>query len=101
MRHRQTIALLALVGLFVALYLWLHALGFGGAIKCGGSGGCEAVQTSQWAMFLGLPVAFYGVACYCAPLVVALLGLRQTARSGRKSRVLHAGLASVRFLFTV
>ena len=32
MRYRQAIALLALVGLFVALYLWLQALGFGGAI---------------------------------------------------------------------
>ena len=101
MRHRQTIALLALVGLFVALYLWLHALGFGGAIKCGGSGGCEVVQTSQWAMFLGLPVAFYGVAGYCALLVVALLGLRPTALSERKWSVLLAGLASVGFLFTV
>ena len=83
MRHRQAIALLALVGLFVALYLWLHALGFGGAIKCGGSGGCEVVQTSRWAMFLGLPVAFYGVAGYCTLLVVAILGLRPTALSER------------------
>ena len=41
------------VGLFVALYLWLHALGYGGAIKCGASGGCETVQTSPWAVFLG------------------------------------------------
>ncbi len=30
MRQRQAIALLALVGLFIALYLWLHALGFCG-----------------------------------------------------------------------
>jgi uncharacterized membrane protein len=51
MRYRQTIALLALVGLFVALYLWLHALGFGGPIKCG-TGSCETVQTSQWSVLL-------------------------------------------------
>ncbi len=79
MRYRQAIALLALVGLFVALYLWLHALGFGGAIKCGASGGCETVQTSQWAVFLGMPVAFYGVVGYLALLIVALAGLRPAA----------------------
>jgi uncharacterized membrane protein len=101
MRHRQTIALLALVGLFVALYLWLHALGFGGAIKCGASGGCEVVQTSQWAVFLGLPVAFYGVAGYFALLAVAILGLRPAALPERKWSVLLAGLASAGFLFTV
>src|SRR5689334_14761572 len=101
MRLRQTIALLALVGLFVALYLWLHALGFGGAIKCGASGGCEVVQTSQWAVFLGLPVAFYGVAGYFALLAVAILGLRPGALAERKWSVLLAGLASAGFLFTL
>ncbi len=79
MRYRQAIALLALVGLFVALYLWLHALGFGGAIKCGASGGCETVQTSPWAVFLGVPVAFYGVLGYLAVLIVALGSLRPAA----------------------
>jgi len=101
MRHRQTIALLALVGLFVALYLWLHALGFGGAIKCGTSGGCEVVQTSQWAVLLGLPVAFYGVAGYFGVLAVAILSLRPGALAERKWSVLLAGLASAGFLFTV
>ncbi len=101
MRYRQAIALLALVGLFVALYLWLHALGFGGAIKCGASGGCETVQTSQWAVFLGLPVAFYGVVGYLAILVVAIVALRPVALSQprwSKSLVL---LATVGFGFTL
>ncbi|OLB67372.1 MAG: vitamin K epoxide reductase [Gemmatimonadetes bacterium] len=101
MRHRQAIALLALVGLFVALYLWLHALGFGGAIKCGASGGCETVQTSQWAVFLGMPVAFYGVVGYLALLVVALAALRPTALAQRRWNSLLAALASVGFLFTI
>src|SRR2546426_7581013 len=101
MRHRRGIALLALVGLFVALYLWLHALGFGGAIKCGASGGCETVQTSQWAVFLGMPVAFYGVVGYLALLVVALAALRPTALAQRRWNSLLAALASVGFLFTI
>jgi len=101
MRHRQAIALLALVGLFVALYLWLHALGFGGAIKCGAAGGCETVQTSQWAVFLGLPVAFYGVVGYLAVLVVALASLRPAALAERRWSVMLAALASVGLLFTI
>jgi len=100
MRQRQAIALLALVGLFVALYLWLHALGFGGAIKCGASGGCETVQTSQWAVFLGFPVAFYGVVGYLAVLIVALLALRPAALAERKWNVVLAGLATAGLLFT-
>ena len=99
MRHRQAIALLALVGLFVALYLWLHALGFGGPIKCG-TGGCDTVQTSPWAVFLGLPVAFYGVAGYLAVFVVALVALRPAALLERKWNVMLVGLATVGVLFT-
>ena len=100
MRYRQAIALLALVGLFVALYLWLHALGFGGAIKCGASGGCETVQTSQWAVFLGLPVAFYGVAGYVAILIVALAALRPAALTKKNWNVMWVGFATVGVLFT-
>jgi uncharacterized membrane protein len=101
MRYRQAIALLALVGLFVALYLWLHALGFGGPIKCGASGECETVQTSQWALFLGLPVAFYGVVGYFVVLVVALASLRPAALTQRKWNVMLVSLASAGLLFTV
>ena len=100
MRYRQAIALLALVGLFVALYLWLHALGFGGAIKCGASGGCETVQTSPWAVFLGLPVAFYGVVGYLAILIVALTALRPAALTQKNWSVTLLGLATVGVLFT-
>ena len=99
MRYRQTIALLALVGLFVALYLWLHALGFGGPIKCG-TGSCETVQTSPWAVFLGFPVAFYGVLGYLAVLIVALVALRPAALAERKWNVMLVGLATVGVLFT-
>jgi uncharacterized membrane protein len=101
MRFRQAIALLALVGLFVALYLWLHALGFGGAIKCGASGGCETVQTSQWAIFLGLPVAFYGVVGYFTVLIVALASLRPAAMVQPRWNLLLLLLATIGVLFTV
>ncbi len=99
MRHRQAIALFALVGLFVALYLWLHALGFGGPIKCG-TGSCETVQTSPWAIFLGLPVAFYGVVGYLALLIVALLALRPAALVQNGWNMLLLLLATIGLLFT-
>ena len=98
-RYRQTIAVLALVGLFVALYLWLHALGIGGPLKCG-TGGCDTVQTSRWAVFLGMPVAFYGVVGYLLILLVAIAGLRPAALAQRQWSVLLAALATVGFLFT-
>jgi uncharacterized membrane protein len=99
MRHRQTIAVLALVGWFVALYLSLHALGIGGALKCG-TGGCDAVQTSRWAVLLGVPVAFYGVAGYAAILAVALVGLQPAWLGRRGPTLLLAALATGGVLFS-
>jgi uncharacterized membrane protein len=100
MRARQAIALLALVGLFVALYLWLHALGYGGPLKCG-TGGCDTVQASPYAVFLGIPVAFYGVVGYLSVLIVALAALRPAALPDRRWSVLLVLLSSVGLLFTV
>ena len=98
-RYRQTIAVLALVGFFVALYLWLHALGIGGPLKCG-TGGCDTVQTSRWAVFLGMPVALYGVVGYVLILLTAIAGLRPVALAQRQWSVLLAALATIGFLFT-
>jgi uncharacterized membrane protein len=100
MRHRQAIAVLALVGFFVALYMWLHALGIGGSLKCG-TGGCDVVQASGWARFLGLPVALYGVAGYAAILVVALAALRPAALDRRGPTLVLAALATGGMLFTL
>ena len=99
MRYRQAIALLALVGLYVALYLWLHALGFGGPIKCG-TGGCDTVQASSYAVLFGVPVAFYGVVGYVAILVIALVALRPAALPDRRWTLLLVVLSSGGVLFT-
>lgn len=72
----MTIAVAALLGLFVSLYLLLYSLGVYGELMCG-TGGCETVQTSSYARFLGLPVAGLGVAWYAAVLLVALLGVQE------------------------
>ena len=67
-------ALVALAGLFVALYLTLYKLGYIGTLVCS-VGSCEVVQTSKWATLLGFPVATWGVAYYLAVLAVSLVGL--------------------------
>jgi uncharacterized membrane protein len=72
MTRRMATALVALVGLFVALYLWMYKAGFIGALACG-AGQCETVQLSRWATLLSLPVAAWGVAFYAAVFVIALM----------------------------
>jgi uncharacterized membrane protein len=99
-RHRQAIALLALVGFFIALYLWLYKIGVAGELKCG-TGGCETVQMSPWAVVVGVPVAFYGVVGYAVLLVVALVGVQPAWLSRRGPTLLLAGLATAGFAFTL
>lgn len=95
----MAVAVLSLVGMLASTYLLLFKLGLVGSLACGGSGGCERVQTSPYAQFLGIPVAAYGVAGFAALLVVALAGLdeRWAGRAG-PSRVL-AVLSGVGVLF--
>ena len=67
------IAALALGGVGLATYLAMYKLGMIGTLACG-TGGCETVQLSKWATFVGLPVAVWGVFFYVALFLVALLG---------------------------
>jgi uncharacterized membrane protein len=100
MRRRQAIALLALGGLIVSLYLWLHKLGLIGVLQCG-TGGCDTVQASRYADFLGLPVALYGVAGYTVLLVVSLVALQQPDQPRLRPDVALVILATPGFLFTL
>ncbi len=100
MRHRQAIALLALTGWFVSLYLWLYKIGAIGTLQCG-TGACETVQTSRYAELLGIPVAFYGVLGYAGLLLTSLAGLRPVLLGRRRVTSLLAGLATGGLLFTV
>lgn len=73
MTKRMIIAALALGGVGLSTYLAMYKLGYIGTLACG-TGGCETVQLSKWATFLGLPVAAWGVLYYVALFGVALLG---------------------------
>ncbi len=75
--RRMGIALLALVGLMIAIYLSLYRLGILGTLLCGVAGkGCETVQLSEWSKLAGIPVVYIGVVAYTALLSTALAGTR-------------------------
>jgi uncharacterized membrane protein len=97
--YRMGAALMSLLGLFVAAYLYLYKIGRIGALACG-TGACETVQTSEWARFAGVEVALIGVVGYALLLAVAIAAI-QTAPSGRRWAVdLLAALAAGGVLFT-
>jgi uncharacterized membrane protein len=75
-------ALMSLVGVFVAVYLYLYKLGQIGTIVCG-TGGCETVQLSPWSEFMGVDVALIGVIGYVVMLGVAVAGLQPAAATRR------------------
>src|SRR5688500_9274238 len=65
------LAMLALTGLFVALYLKLYQTVAMSEITCF-LGSCESVNSSRWSTFLGLPVAAWGLGFYIVTLIVAI-----------------------------
>jgi uncharacterized membrane protein len=100
MRRRQAIAVLALVGFFVALYLWLHKIGLIGELQCG-TGSCEIVQASRYAELFGIPVALYGVIGYAVIFAAALVSVQPVWQAVRGPSLALAALSSLGFGFTV
>lgn len=78
----MAIALLALLGLLISVYLLLYKIGFYGALACG-SGGCETVQASRYAMLLGVPVAGWGVVWYAAVFGLAIVSVQPRFSNAR------------------
>jgi len=72
------VAALAGAGLAISLYLTLTKLAGATALLCHRGGGCDVVQSSRYATFLGLPTAAWGAGLYLVVGAVALAGL--TAR---------------------
>jgi uncharacterized membrane protein len=86
------LCLAALIGLFIAAYLTLYHYGVIGALSCS-IGSCERVQTSRWSMFLGLPVAAWGLGFYLLLIVLAFAFMQERFADSR-------GLALVLVLLT-
>ncbi len=98
--HRMGIAVLALAGLLISGYLLLYKFKVLETLVCG-TGSCETVQASPWAMFVGVPVPAWGVAGYFGLLVLALAGLQpRFARSRGLSTLLFLA-ATLGFAFSM
>jgi uncharacterized membrane protein len=97
---RMSAALLSLLGLFIAAYLYLYKIGKIGSLACG-TGGCETVQWSPWSQFAGLDVALVGVIGYAGLLALSLAALQPGLATRRGPAVLLAALAGIGVLFTV
>lgn len=97
----MAIAVLALVGVFVSLYLLLYKLGVYGTLTCTGGASCAFVQASAYADFLGIPVAGWGTGWYVAVLGTALAGLGPPLASSPWPGRLLAVLAAGGLLFTL
>ena len=82
MTRRMLTAFIALVGLFIALYLTLYKVGVIGTLACG-TGSCETVQLSRWATFLGLPVAAWGAGFYLVVFALAFAGVQDRFADSR------------------
>lgn len=96
---RMGIALLSLIGLLVAGYLSLYKLGYLGVIQCS-IGGCEVVQSSQYAYFLGQPVALWGVGAYLVLFGLAMMGLQPRWMGERWLALAIFGFAAVGVVFS-
>lgn len=99
MTKRMTLAALALIGVFVSLYLTLYKLGIIGTLQCS-VGSCETVNTSRWATFLGLPVAAWGLGFYIVVLAVALAGVQERFADSRPISVALTALTGWGVLFS-
>lgn len=73
-RGRGAAVAVAATGTLISAYLtWVH---YSGSLAlCVGVGGCEAVQTSRFAMVGAVPVALIGLGGFLAILVVAVARL--------------------------
>ena len=80
---------LSLAGVAVAGYLTYTGWTGDRAAYCEAGGGCDIVQSSQWARFLGMPTAFWGLLLYAALAYIASQ-VRRPAVQWRRAWVLGA-----------
>ena len=92
MTKRHLMALVSLAGIFVGVYLTLYKFGVIGSLVCN-VGSCEKVQSSRYSVFLGLPVATWGIGFYLLMLALSIASLQERYADSR-------GLSLAMFLVT-
>jgi len=101
MTRRMWLAALSLVGMFIAAYLTLYHYGYIGSLMCTGGGrGCETVQTSRYARFIGLPVAAWGFGYYLTVLTLAIVSMQDRFAESRGFATLLLALTAWGALFS-
>ncbi len=85
--NRMIIAVLSLVGFFIAFYLLAHTLGWTGPLVCG-VGECSTVQSSRYAWVGPVPVSAIGLLGYVAFLGLAFLGIQPGWQDSKRVGVL-------------
>jgi len=98
-KHKyDIIVILAFVGAGISLYLAItHYLGF--TVPCDLTHGCETVLNSKYSVFLGLPLAVWGVAYFSAVIISSLLANHYLVWQKILTLILGGGtLASLVFL---
>ena len=98
--NRMAIAVLALIGLLMSVYLTLHKFGYIGTLACG-TGSCDTVQTSPWAVFMGVPVPLMGVFGYLFLMILAIVGLQPAHANNRKLGMALFLIADIALIFTL
>lgn len=74
---RRASLFLSVIGLLDSLYLIYIKIN-PASLLCSAAGGCEAVNTSVYSTFHGIPIAVFGALAYAAILALLLLESRQT-----------------------
>jgi uncharacterized membrane protein len=99
MTKRMWMALISLAGLFLGAYLTMYKFGVIGSLVCN-VGSCEQVQTSRWSVFLGVPVATWGVGFYLLMLVLSVASLQPRFLDSRRLSLVMLLLAGWGVSFT-
>lgn len=98
--NRMAIAAFALIGTLIAAYMSLFKLGVIETLACG-TGACESVQSSPWAVFLGIPVPFWGFAGYGLILALAFAGVRPNLSGDRRIGIALLVLTGFAFAYSM
>jgi uncharacterized membrane protein len=99
MTKRQLMALVSLAGIFVGVYLTLYKFGVIGSLVCN-VGSCEKVQSSKYSMFLGLPVATWGIGFYLLMLALSIASMQDRYAESRGLSLAMLLVAGWGVLFT-
>lgn len=99
MNKRQLIALVSLAGIFVGVYLTLYKFGVIGSLVCN-VGSCEKVQSSKYSVFLGLPVATWGIGFYLLMFALSVASMQDQFAESRGVSLAMFAVAGWGVLFT-